>query len=161
MTYGGTSYANAAAIESALVAGTLTIWIATTSGAFGSGSGGAEDLFCGNYQDNTPTDLDSSAGRRDYFLGGAGNDSVVNMWESVFYGGLGNDTVSNMSESSYFYGGPGTDVATNVAAGSFFYQEDADTTAPTFTSAQYLNSSGNQDLNARGDGNNVRPIRAF
>jgi hypothetical protein len=27
--------------------------------------------------------------------------------------------------------------------------------------AQYLNSSGNQDLNARGDGNNVRPIRAF
>jgi hypothetical protein len=27
--------------------------------------------------------------------------------------------------------------------------------------AQYLNSSGNQDLNGRGDGNNVRPIRAF
>jgi hypothetical protein len=27
--------------------------------------------------------------------------------------------------------------------------------------AQYFNSSGNQDLNARGDGNNVRPIRAF
>jgi hypothetical protein len=26
---------------------------------------------------------------------------------------------------------------------------------------QYLNSSGNQDLNGRGDGNNVRPIRAF
>lgn len=143
MTYNGVTYANAAAIESALVAGTLTIWIATTSGAFGSGSGGADDLFCGNYQDNTPTDLDSSAGRRDYFFGGAGNDSVVNMWESVFYGGLGNDTVSNMSESSYFYGGPGTDVATNVAAGSFFYQEDPDTTAPTFTSAQYFNSAEN------------------
>ena len=27
--------------------------------------------------------------------------------------------------------------------------------------AQYLNSSGNQDLNARGDGNNIRPVRAF
>lgn len=26
---------------------------------------------------------------------------------------------------------------------------------------QYLNSSGNQDLNARGDSNNIRPIRAF
>ena len=143
MTYGGATYANAAAIESALVAGTLTIWIATTSGNFGSGSGGADDLFCGNYQDNTPTDLDSSAGRRDYFFGGAGNDSVVNMWESVFYGGLGNDTVSNMSESSYFYGGPGTDVATNVAPGSFFYQEDPDTTAPIFTSAQYFNSAEN------------------
>lgn len=26
---------------------------------------------------------------------------------------------------------------------------------------QYLNTSGNQDLNGRGDGNNVRPIRAF
>ena len=132
MTYNGVTYANDAAIESALVAGTLTIWIATTSGAFGSGSGGASDLFCGNYQDNTPTDLDSSAGKRDYFFGGAGNDSVNNMWESVVYGGPGNDTVNNMSEASYFYGGPGTDVATNVAAGSFFYQEDPDTTAPTF-----------------------------
>lgn len=143
MTYGSTTYANAAAIESALVAGTLTIWIATTSGAFGSGNGGADDLFCGNYQDNTPTDLDSSAGKRDYFFGGAGNDTVNNMWESVFYGGLGNDTVGSASESSYFYGGPGTDSVTNLAAGSFFYQEDPDTTAPTFTSAQYFNSPEN------------------
>lgn len=143
MTYNGVTYANDAAIESALVAGTLTIWIATTSGAFGSGNGNASDLFCGNYQDNTPTDLDSSAGKRDYFFGGAGNDSVVNMWESVFYGGPGNDSVSNMSEASYFYGGPGTDVATNVAAGSFFYQEDPDTTAPTFTSAAYYNLAEN------------------
>lgn len=143
MTYNGVTYANDAAIESALVAGTLTIWIATTSGSFGSGSGGASDLFCGNSQDNTPTDLDSSAGKRDYFFGGAGNDTVINMWESVVYGGLGNDTVSNMSEGSLFYGGPGTDVATNVAAGSFFYQEDPDTTAPTFTSAQNQNHSEN------------------
>lgn len=143
MTYNGVTYANAAAIESALVAGTLTIWIATTSGAFGSGSGGSDDLFCGNYQDNTPTDLDSSAGRRDYFFGGAGNDTVNNMWESVFYGGLGNDTVGNASESSYFYGGPGTDSVTNLAAGSYFYQEDPDTTAPTFTSSQSLNSPEN------------------
>lgn len=143
MTYNGVTYANDAAIESALVAGTLTIWIATTSGSFGSGGGNASDLFCGNYQDNTPTDLDSSAGKRDYFFGGAGNDTVNNMWESVVYGGLGNDTVSNMSESSYFYGGPGTDVATSVAGGSFFYQEDPDTTAPTFTSAQYYNHAEN------------------
>lgn len=143
MTYNGVTYANDAAIESALVAGTLTIWIATTSGAFGSGSGGASDLFCGNYQDNTPTDLDSSAGKRDYFFGGAGNDSVNNMWESVVYGGPGNDTVNNMSEASYFYGGPGTDVATNVAAGSFFYQEDPDTTAPTFLSGQNFNHPEN------------------
>ena len=143
MTYNGVTYANDVAIENALVAGTLTIWIATTSGSFGSGNGGASDLFCGNYQDNTPTDLDSAAGKRDYFFGGAGNDSVNNMWESVFYGGPGNDTVNNMSESSYFYGGPGTDVATYVAPGSFFYQEDPDTTPPTFTSAQYFNSAEN------------------
>lgn len=136
MTYNGVTYANDAAIESALVAGTLFIWIATTSGSFGSGNGGTSDLFCGNSQDNTPTDLDSSAGKRDYFFGGAGNDTVNNMWESVFYGGPGNDTVNSMSEGSYFYGGPGTDVATTVAAGSFFYQEDPDTTAPTFTSGQ-------------------------
>jgi uncharacterized protein YaiE (UPF0345 family) len=143
MTYNGVTYANDAAIESALVAGTLTIWIATTSGNFGSGSGGSSDLFCGNFQDNTPTDLDSSAGKRDYFFGGAGNDSVVNMWESVFYGGPGNDSVGGMSEGSYFYGGPGTDVVTTIAGGSFFYQEDPDTTAPTFTSAGSFNSPEN------------------
>ena len=143
MSYNGVNYADAAAIESALVSNNLTIWIATTSGSFGSGSGGANDLFCGNFQDNTPTDLDSSAGRRDYFFGGAGNDTVNNMWESVFYGGPGNDTVGNASESSYFYGGPGTDSVTNLAAGSYFYQEDLDTTAPTFTSAQYYNSPEN------------------
>lgn len=143
MSYNGVNYADAAAIESALVSNNLTIWIATTSGSFGSGSGGANDLFCGNFQDNTPTDLDSSAGRRDYFFGGAGNDTVNNMWESVFYGGPGNDTVGNMSESSYFYGGPGTDSAPNVAGGSFFYQEDLDTTAPVFTSAQNINSPEN------------------
>lgn len=143
MTYNGVTYANDAAIESALVAGTLFIWIASTSGSFGSGSGGSSDLFCGNSQDNTPTDLDSSAGKRDYFFGGAGNDSVNNMWESVVYGGLGNDTVNNMSEGSLFYGGPGVDVATNVAAGSFFYQEDPDTTAPTFLSGQSFNHPEN------------------
>jgi uncharacterized protein YaiE (UPF0345 family) len=143
MTYNGVTYANDAAIESALVAGTLTIWIATTSGSFGSGSGGSSDLFCGNFQDNTPTDLDSSAGKRDYFFGGAGNDSVVNMWESVFYGGLGNDSVGGMSEGSYFYGGPGTDVVTTIAGGSIFYQEDPDTTAPIFTSAGSFNSPEN------------------
>ncbi len=143
MTYNGVTYANDAAIESALVAGTLTIWIATTSGSFGSGSGGSSDLFCGNFQDNTPTDLDSSAGKRDYFFGGAGNDSVVNMWESVFYGGLGNDSVGGMSEGSYFYGGPGTDAVTTIAGGSIFYQEDPDTTAPTFTSAGSFNSPEN------------------
>lgn len=144
MTYNGVTYANDAAIESALVAGTLTIWIATTSGSFGFGGGNTSDLFCGNYQDNTPTDLDSSAGKRDYFFGGAGNDTVNNMWESVFYGGLGNDTAVNMSEGSIFYGGPGTDVATNTPTlGSVFYQEDPDTTAPTFTSAQYYNHPEN------------------
>jgi hypothetical protein len=143
MTYNGVTYANDVAIENALVAGTLTIWIATTSGSFGSASGNSSDLFCGNFQDNTPTDLDSSAGKRDYFFGGAGNDSVNNMWESVFYGGLGNDSVANMSESSYFYGGPGTDSATNVAPGSFFYQEDPDTTAPIFTSAGSFNVAEN------------------
>jgi hypothetical protein len=144
MSYNGVNYANAAAIESALVANNLTIWIATTSGNFGSASGGASDLFCGNFQDNTPTDLDSAAGKRDYFFGGAGNDTVNNMWESVFYGGPGNDTVNSMSESSYFYGGPGTDTAPgSIPADSFFYQEDPDTTAPSFTSSQTFNHPEN------------------
>ena len=147
MSYNGVNYANAAAIESALVANNLTIWIATTSGNFGSANGNASDLFCGNFQDNTPTDLDSSAGKRDYFFGGAGNDTVNNMWESVFYGGPGNDTVNSMSESSYFYGGPGIDTAPgSIPADSFFYQEDPDTTAPTFTSSQTFNQPENSTL---------------
>lgn len=143
MTYNGVTYANDAAIESALVAGTLFIWVATTSGSFGSGGGNVSDLFCGNFQDNTPTDLDSSAGKRDYFFGGAGNDTVNNMWESVVYGGPGNDTVNSMSEGSIFYGGPGTDAVTTLALGSVFYQDDPDNTAPTFTSAQYYNHPEN------------------
>ena len=136
MTYNGVTYANATAIENAVVAGTLNIWVATTSGSFGSFNGGISDLYCGNSQDNTGIELDAQAGKRDYFFGGAGNDSVTNMWESVFYGGPGNDSVNNMSEVSYFYGGPGTDSVTSKSADSFFYQEDPDTTPPTFPSSE-------------------------
>jgi hypothetical protein len=143
MTYNGVTYANATAIENAVVAGTLNIWVATTSGSFGSFNGGISDLYCGNSQDNTGIELDAQAGKRDYFFGGAGNDSVTNMWESVFYGGPGNDSVSNMSESSYFYGGPGTDSVTSQGAGTYFYQEDPDTTAPTFPSSETFNTSEN------------------
>ena len=143
MTYNGVTYSNATAIENAVVAGTLNIWVATTSGSFGSFNGGISDLYCGNSQDNTGMELDAQAGKRDYFFGGAGNDSVTNMWESVFYGGPGNDSVNNMSETAYFYGGPGTDTVTNQGAGTFFYQEDPDTTAPTFPSADTFNVSEN------------------
>jgi len=146
MTYNGVTYSNATAIENAVVAGTLNIWVATTSGSFGSFNGGISDLYCGNSQDNTGMELDAQAGKRDYFFGGAGNDSVTNMWESVFYGGPGNDSVNNMSETAYFYGGPGTDTVTNQGAGTFFYQEDPDTTAPTFPSAETFSTPENTTL---------------
>lgn len=146
MTYNGVTYANATAIENAVVAGTLNIWVATTSGSFGTFNGGISDLYCGNSQDNTGIELDAQAGKRDYFFGGAGNDSVTNMWESVFYGGPGNDSVSNMSETSYFYGGPGTDSVTSQGAGTFFYQEDPDTTAPTFPSSETFSTPENTTL---------------
>jgi hypothetical protein len=146
MTYNGVTYANAAAIESAIVAGTLKIWIASTSGSFGTFDGGVSDLYCGNSQNNTGMVLDAQAGKRDYFFGGGGNDSVTNMWESVFYGGPGDDSVNDMSETSYFYGGPGNDTVTTRGADTFFYQEDPDTTAPTFPSSETFSTPENSTL---------------
>lgn len=143
MSYNGINYANAAAIEAALVGNTLTIHVAAGSGAFGTANGAASDLYCGNGNNNTSPDLDAQAGKRDYFFGGAGNDTVGSMWESVFYGGPGNDTVGSASEVSYFYGGPGADLVTTLSGDSFFYQEDLDTTAPTFPSAETFSTPEN------------------
>ena len=132
-------FANAAGLETAITNGTITVWVASGSGEITGSSGAngnAQDLFCGNGNDNTVPVMDSNSSTQDFFFGGAGNDSVTtHMWFSTFYGGLGNDYVSILDEASHFYGGPGTDsVGTNIG-GSFFLQEDLDTTPPSFPSS--------------------------
>ena len=121
-------------LEAAITNGTYSVWVATTSGAFGgSASSSAQDIFCGNGNDNSVLYLDANGGQHDFFFGGAGNDSVTGgIWDSTFFGGPGNDSVVSLSESSYFYGGTGTDSASNISTGtyiSYFYEE-----GPTITS---------------------------
>ena len=102
----------------AVASGSLTVVIAQKSGEFGNGNGNAPDIYCGNSQDNAVTDLDSNAGTKDYFFGGAGNDWVFHAWYSVFYGGEGDDSIVWLDEASYFDGGAGTNACTNVIGGS-------------------------------------------
>jgi uncharacterized repeat protein (TIGR02543 family) len=131
-----TSYANDIAIENAITAGTLKVWVATADGAFGGSANGAEmDLFCGDFHNNTVATLDAVAGKRDYFFGGSGNDTVTNMWESVFYGGPGDDQITNsFSEVSYFYGGPGTDSYNAVTKSTdSVFDQGVDKTSTTTT----------------------------
>ena len=136
-------FANTAALETAITNGTITVWIASGSGEItgsSSANGNAQDLFCGNGNDNSVTIMDSNNTTQDFFFGGAGNDSITtHMWYSTFYGGLGNDYVAILDESSHFYGGPGTDTVGSNIGGSFFIQEDPDTTPPTFPSPDTFN----------------------
>lgn len=138
------SYANIASLESAIANNSLVVWIANGAGVI-TGSGGAngqgQDLFCGDSANNDIAIMDSGVGTRDFFFGGAGNDRVTaNMWASTFYGGPGDDYVNQFDESSFFSGGPGNDTYGTILGGSTFDQgTDADTTPPTFPSAETFN----------------------
>jgi hypothetical protein len=136
-------FASTAALETAITNGTVTVWVASGSGEItgsAGANGNAQDLFCGNGNDNSVPILDSNASTQDFFFGGAGNDSVTtHMWYSTFYGGLGNDYVAILDEASHFYGGPGTDTVGSNIGSSFFIQEDPDTTPPSFPSSDTFN----------------------
>jgi len=99
-------------------AGTWGAYIASGSGNFGEDNGHRPDVYCGNSQNNQSPNLDSNGGTKDYFWGGAGNDTVTQMWYSVFYGGYGDDTVSTLSEESLFYGEGGDDTCTLLQSSS-------------------------------------------
>ena len=112
-------YSSEADFETSVTNGTWTVQLATGSGQFGYHRGNSPDLYCGNSANNSRDYLDSFNGSRDFFIGGAGNDSMTGtMWYSTFYGGEGNDVANSVEEASYFYGGPGTDSCTNVSSGS-------------------------------------------
>lgn len=142
------AYSDIASLESAIANGTMVVWVANGAGVI-TGSNGAngngQDLFCGDSNDNDIATMDSNTSTRDYFFGGAGNDRVTgNMWLSTFYGGPGDDYVNQFTENSYFYGGPGNDTYGSLVAPAFFDQGvDADTTAPTFPSAETFNVAEN------------------
>jgi hypothetical protein len=143
----GTSrFADGDALQAAITAGTIYLYVANGSGLIFDGGGarqGAPDLYCGDANDNSVNNLDSDTSSRDTFFGGAGNDSVTNSWLSDFWGGPGNDSVGGLSENSYFNGGPGTDSVTSNN-GSTFIQGVDDSTAPTITSSATFSSAENQ-----------------
>ena len=143
----GTSrFADGNALQAAITAGTIYLYVANGSGLIFDGGGarqGAPDLYCGDANDNSVNNLDSDTSSRDTFFGGAGNDSVTNSWLSDFWGGPGNDSVGGLSENSYFNGGPGTDSVTSNN-GSTFDQGVDDSTAPTITSSSSFSAAENQ-----------------
>ena len=143
----GTSrFADGNALQAAITAGTIYLYVANGPGLIFDGGGarqGAPDLYCGDSNDNSVNNLDSDTSSRDTFFGGAGNDSVTNSWLSDFWGGPGNDSVGGLSENSYFNGGPGTDSVTSNS-GSTFDQGVDDSTAPTITSSATFSAAENQ-----------------
>lgn len=139
-------YADGNALQAAITAGTIYLYVANGSGLIFDGGGdrqGAPDLYCGDSNDNSVNNLDSDTASRDTFFGGAGNDTVTNSWLSDFWGGPGNDSVGGLSENSYFNGGPGTDSVTSNN-GSTFVQGVDDSTAPTVTSSASFSAAENQ-----------------
>jgi hypothetical protein len=143
---GTQKYADGNALQAAITAGSIYLYVANGSGLIFDGGGArqnAPDLYCGDSNDNTVNNLDSDTASRDTFFGGAGNDTVTNSWLSDFYGGPGNDYVGSLAEDSYFNGGPGTDsVGTN--SGSTFVQGLDDVTPPTITSSATFSAAENQ-----------------
>jgi hypothetical protein len=159
---GTSKYANGDALQSAITAGTIFLYVANGPGRiYDGGRGNSPDLICGDSNDNSVGNLDSDTNSRDTFFGGAGDDTVTNSWLSDFYGGPGNDSVSNLTESSYFDGGtgvdfvtslsgaaifdggPGADYVTNNSGGTFNQGAD-DVTAPTITSSATFTAAENQ-----------------
>jgi hypothetical protein len=139
-------YANGDALQAAITAGSINLYVANGPGLIFDGGGSrqdAPDLYCGDSNDNTVNNLDSNTSSRDHFFGGAGNDTVTNSWLSDFWGGPGNDTVGNLAENSYFNGGPGTDSVTSPSSSTFVQGVD-DSTAPTVTSSSSFSAAENQ-----------------
>lgn len=159
----GTSrFADGNALQAAITAGTIYLYVANGPGQIYDGSrGNSPDLICGDSNNNSVPALDSDTSSRDTFFGGAGDDTVTNSWLSDFYGGLGNDSVSNLTESSYFDGGPGNDFVTTLSGGATFdggtgtdyvttnsggtfNQGLDDVTPPTITSSASFSAAENQ-----------------
>ena len=143
---GSQRYANGDALQTAITAGSINLYVANGPGLIFDGGGSrqdAPDLYCGDSNDNSVNNLDSNTSSRDHFFGGAGNDSVTNSWLSDFWGGPGNDSVGGLSENSYFNGGPGTDSVTSINSSTFVQGVD-DSTAPTVTSSASFSAAENQ-----------------
>jgi hypothetical protein len=116
-------FGSTAALETAITNGTITVYIANGPGVIpgsASSNGNARDLYCGDSNDNSVPFMDSGVGTRDYFFGGAGNDSLTaTMWFSNFYGGPGNDYANALEEQSLFEGGPGNDSFGSISTGAW------------------------------------------
>jgi VCBS repeat-containing protein len=140
-------FASITTLENAIAAGTLVVYIANGAGVIpnsASANGNAQDLFCGDSNNNQIPTMDSDASTQDFFFGGAGDDSLTGtMWFSKFYGGPGNDYANSIQERSTFDGGPGNDTLTTLSPDSIFIQGTDDSTPPTFPSAESFSVTEN------------------
>lgn len=109
-----TGFADEAALLAAVASNSWTLQISTGPGWSPTMRGNNPDIYCGDANDNYIQFLDSNpSGSHDFFFGGAGNDTVDSMWDSLFWGGEGNDTINHNRERSVFYGGPGTNTCSD------------------------------------------------
>lgn len=109
-----TGFADEAALLAAVASNSWTLQIANGPSWTPTLRGMSPDIYCGDANDNYIQFLDSNpSGSHDFFFGGAGNDTVDSMWDSLFWGGEGNDTINHNRERSVFYGGPGTNTCSD------------------------------------------------
>jgi hypothetical protein len=105
-------FTNETALVNAITDGLVKVTVLTTSTLFEPHTG-RTDLICGNH-------LDNNVGTMDSYNPGTGDSSwesntgagpyatMTKRGRDFFFGGAGNDTVNTLYES-FFWGGPGTD----------------------------------------------------
>ena len=101
------------------------------------------DVFCGFGGNDPIQTLDAD----DIFLGGAGDDLVLNN-NGTFYGGAGNERVG--TNNGTFYGQEGIDQVLLDNFGTFYGQEGDDVVVFNFTGATFYGGAGD-DVVAGGD----------
>jgi len=101
------------------------------------------DVFCGFGGDDSIQTLDAD----DIFLGGAGDDLVLNN-NGTYYGGAGNERVG--TNNGTFYGQEGIDQVLLDNFGTFYGEEGDDVVVFNFTGAPFYGGAGN-DVVAGGD----------
>jgi len=100
------------ALVNAITAGYIKVTVLTSSTLFDPHTG-KTDLICGNHLDNNVNVMDSynpgqGAAAWESNTGAGPYSTMTKRGRDFFFGGAGNDTVHTLYES-FFWGGPGTD----------------------------------------------------
>ena len=144
-----TGFADEAALLAAVASNSWTIQIANGPSWTPTLRGMSPDIYCGDANDNYIQFLDSNpSGSHDFFFGGAGNDTVDSMWDSLFWGGEGNDTINHNRERSIFYGGPGNNTCSDRESTGSYIATCDNNGGPTIAQAALSITDNTMNVNA-------------